>query len=373
MLSDDDYLSRVYFNPKHAAAYTGVDSLYRYVKEQGERSISRSKIKQWLEKQPIYTSNRRAVRKFQRRPVLAPYLDYMYDTDNAYMDYYGKYNKGYKYFLLMIDVLSKVVWTRPLKKLDGKHVTEAVKSIFEESKRLPEHVRTDKGRDYRNKIFDDYLQSKGINHILTHNETQSSLAERGISNIKARLLKYMVQHKTKKWIDALQDVTNGYNASYHRSIGMRPKDVTKADESILWRKLYYPKEKKKKTAPKSHHRPKPYRFNVGDTVSIATLRPNFIRGYDKKWSDEFFTVADRFLRQGTPVYTIKDQNQKPIEGTFYQLELQKVNPQTDQLYQIEKIQRYRTRKGKREALIRWVGWNKDFDSWIPVADIVDYK
>ena len=370
--SNDKYLHRLYTDPKSPAAFSSVDRLYRYAKEKGDRTISRKQVKRWLEKQPIYTSNRKVVRKFARRPIVTPYLQYMYEADNSYMDYYGKYNRGYKYFLLMIDAFSKYAYTRALKKLDGKHVTAAVKSIFNASKKIPEHLRTDKGRDFRNATLDKYLRKKGVNHILTHNETQASIAERAISSIKSRLLKYMIQHKTKKWIDVLQDVTSGYNAAYHRSIRMRPKDVKKADERAVWKSLYYPKARKRGSS-QTKHRSNPYRFKAGDIVSIASSRQGFARGYDKKWTDEYFTVADRKLRQGVPVYTIEDQKKKAILGTFYNDELQKVNPQPDQTYQIERILKRRTRNRKKEALVRWVGWNKDFDSWIPVKDIQAYK
>jgi hypothetical protein len=42
---------------------------------------------------------------------------------------------------------------------------------------------------------------------------------------------------------------------------------------------------------------------------------------------------------------------------------------TSEIYQIKKILKSRTRKGKRQLLVRWLGYNSDFDSWVSVEDI----
>jgi hypothetical protein len=39
------------------------------------------------------------------------------------------------------------------------------------------------------------------------------------------------------------------------------------------------------------------------------------------------------------------------------------------MYQIEKIFQTRTRRGKKQLLVWWLGYNFDFDSWIGVEDI----
>ena len=42
----DKYLHSIYFNPEHPASFSGVDKLYKFVKEQG-RKMSRGVIKRW--------------------------------------------------------------------------------------------------------------------------------------------------------------------------------------------------------------------------------------------------------------------------------------------------------------------------------------
>lgn len=57
-------------------------------------------------------------------------------------------------------------------------------------------------------------------------------------------------------------------------------------------------------------------FKRGDLLRISKLRGVFDKKYKQSFTDETFTVA-RALQHSPPVY-------KPIEGSFYEAELQKV-------------------------------------------------
>jgi hypothetical protein len=47
-----------------------------------------------------------------------------------------------------------------------------------------------------------------------------------------------------------------------------------------------------------------FRIQIGDHVRITHLWNVFTREYDEKWTDEIFTVAQRFWRQGQAIYRI---------------------------------------------------------------------
>ena len=55
-------------------------------------------------------------------------------------------------------------------------------------------------------------------------------------------------------------------------------------------------------------------------------------------------------------------NGEDIEGTFYEQELQKSK---QEIFRIEKIIRSRMKNGKKEILVKWEGYDKSFNSWIP--------
>ena len=79
------------------------------------------------------------------------------------------------------------------------------------------------------------------------------------------------------------------------------------------------------------------------------------------------------MRQEQPIYTVVDWYDNPVEGTFYQKELQKVESTDDNLFKIETILKYKGRGKDKQALVKWKGWPKKFDSWIPTSNVVTFK
>jgi len=47
----------------------------------------------------------------------------------------SKFNKGFKYLLMVVDVFSKYGWIMPLKDKKGETVTKAFKTIFKEGRK----------------------------------------------------------------------------------------------------------------------------------------------------------------------------------------------------------------------------------------------
>ena len=63
---------------------------------------------------------------------------------------------------------------------------------------------------------------------------------------------------------------------------------------------------------------------------------------------------------------IKKRWEGDFKGTFYEQELQ-LSRTTE--YNIEKILRYKTVKGKRFARVQWRGYDSSYNSWEPVEAI----
>ena len=116
----------------------------------------------------------------------------------------------------------------------------------------------------------------------------------------------------------------------------------------------------------------PYVFKVGDKVCISNIRTAFQREYDTKWSTENFKVKERFIRLAQPVYKIVDWDNQLVEGTFYQKELQKVETRDEILFKIDHVIKFRGCGKNKEALFKWKGWPKKFNSWIPTSNVVTY-
>ena len=67
---------------------------------------------------------------------------------------------------------------------------------------------------------------------------KASIAERAIQTLKKRLQIFMKTKKTNKWLDALPKITEGYNKTPHRSIGMSPSQVSSKNRALVFSRLY---------------------------------------------------------------------------------------------------------------------------------------
>ena len=70
-----EYLSNIYYDLSHPAAYAGPNKLYQIVKKEGQFTIGLHRIKQWLQDQDAYSLQRPLRYKFTRNRVVADGLD----------------------------------------------------------------------------------------------------------------------------------------------------------------------------------------------------------------------------------------------------------------------------------------------------------
>ena len=84
-----------------------------------------------------------------------------------------------------------------------------------------------------------------------------------------------------------------------------------------------------------------------------------------KW--EIFVI--RRVDRSLPIsYWLKDLNNKDIKGVVYHKELKRV--ELPKKYFVEKVLQSRKNKrtGKREYLVKWLGWPQEFNSWVDKID-----
>ena len=107
---------------------------------------------------------------FSKRSVISNGIEKNWAADWEEMQQFSKWNKGIKYLLMVIDVLSKDGWIKPLKDKKTETVSKAFDEIFKSSKRLPKMLWTDKGSEIISKHFRDFLKREGIKLYHTENE-----------------------------------------------------------------------------------------------------------------------------------------------------------------------------------------------------------
>ena len=91
---------------------------------------TKKETKEWLQTQDAYTLHKPTRRRFPRRQVVAYGIDHQWQADLVDLGKLASYNKGFKYLLTCIGVLSKYAWVVPLKDKTGKSLKEAFQVIF---------------------------------------------------------------------------------------------------------------------------------------------------------------------------------------------------------------------------------------------------
>jgi hypothetical protein len=277
-------------------------------------------------------------------------------------------NSGYNFILLVIDSFSRYTWTRPLKRKTASEVTQAFKSIIEESKREPIQVITDRGKEFFNFQLASYFKSKNINHYAPSNDDfKASLAERSIKSYKHILFKVLTSKLSHRWLEILPEITKSINARHHRTIGMAPKDVNDGNIVQVWRHIQKVHSREKNSSKRERDAIEP-----GDFVRIAKNKGHVMeKGFLPGWSDEIFKVTRKVERK-PKIYNIEDEHGEAIEGAFYKPELQKVSKNSDTLHRINKVLGRRRRRGINQVLVEWVTHNKKKNSsWINESELIE--
>ena len=258
----------------------------------------------------------------------------------------SRYNKGFKYLLCAIDLFSKYAWVIPIKDKKGTSIVNAYKKIVSKGQRKPNKIWVDQGSEFYNQSFKDFLKISNIEMYSTYNERKSVVAERITRTLKHQIFKHMTTISKNVYIDVLNDIVNRYNNTVHRTIKMKPIDVT-GDSYVEYNENF------NKKCPK---------FKVNDHARIPKYKNIFAKGYVPNWSEEVFIVNK--IKNTVPwTYTISDLNGEQIFGSFYEKELQKTNQKE---FRIEKVL-----KRKRDQLyVKWKWYANSFNSWINKKDIV---
>lgn len=155
------------------------------------------------------------------------------------------------------------------------------------------------------------------------------------------------------WIDILQDVIDDYNSTYHRTIKMKPVDVTRENENLVYNRSY-------------RHiliNNRPIKFKLGEYVRISKYKRLFEKDHTSSYSAEVFQVYK--IKKTVPTtYILKDLAGNEIKGGFYEQELQSTKHKD--VYLVEKILKQSANKAK--SLVKFFGFPKP--EWINTKDII---
>ena len=92
--------------------------------------IPTAQAKEQLQQVPSYTLQKPRRRCFPTLPTLVFSINEQFVMDLVDLQTLAKYNRGYKYLLTVIDVLSKYAWAEPLKSKSTTAMVEVLQRLW---------------------------------------------------------------------------------------------------------------------------------------------------------------------------------------------------------------------------------------------------
>lgn len=347
-------LKQLYYTPKEIGSLGGVQRFQGSLFSKGKKYKKRT-IYKWLQSQDAYTLHKPVRRTFKRRRTVVSGLNDQFQADLIDMKSIKSDNDGHSFILTVIDVFSKYGWAKPLRSKSGAMVAKALQKIFQERKCRV--LQTDKGTEFYNQHVKQLLTQYDVTHFSTENDDiKCACVERFNQTLQTKLYRWFTKTNSHQWVNILDDLIYSYNNSFHRSISMKPINVTSENEEDVWLKLYSDIQSPPILA----------KFKVGDSVRISKYKHVFSKGYDANWSTEVFTIEK--VNETNPItYKLCDSLHEKIYGSYYEKELQKVT--LPKQFLVENVIANRQKGKKTEYYVKFKGYPSKFNAWVDKSSV----
>ena len=178
-------------------------------------------------------------KNYSTKKIVYNHIDDIWSIDLAvFSDYKTSNNKVFRYIFLIIDNFSKYLWAIPPKNKYSQTLTQEFSNILSTSKRSPLKIESDRGSEFYNSIFQNFLRSKNIQHFSQFTYKSPSIAERVIRTMRHLLKKPVFLAGNADWLSELPSVIKQYNDTNHHSTKMTPIQATKfTNEKLVYSNL----------------------------------------------------------------------------------------------------------------------------------------
>ena len=251
------------------------------------------------------------IKKFQRVQIQTHYKDECWSIDLIDKTILANYNKNYKFIFTIIDNHTKYAWAIPLKDKSGKSTTNALKNLIEKENRKPDKIWSDRGKEFYNKTFLNFLKENQIQIYSTNSDLKAVFVERFNRTLLDLIKEPMYIEGKACWLNHLENALDKYNNRVHGTTKMTPIEMSTKTNT---------KPPKSNNNNNNNTQNKPPRFQVGDFVRVPDKRNLYSKGYTTNWNRELFKIHS--INNTNPVtYTLQDQNKEIIQGKYYEQEL----------------------------------------------------
>ena len=353
------YLKAIYYNPSHPASFSSVNTLYKFVKKDDKHLITKKDVVKYLQMQEVHTRHVQRKRASKHYPMTVPYPGYLIDVDSFHFNFEGEKEKR---IIAAVDVFSRRASARAVTDLKASTVSKALMEIIDDLK--PERIRTDFGGEYQNRTVTSALKARNVSYMIANLPYKASVVERFGRTLKTSLYKAMEARGTTRWSSLLQPTIKAYNNRVHSSLNMTPLEAEKRENTAkLWFKF---RSKHFKELPP----PSDYKYEVGDCVRTAHQREPLHKEYYETFSTRLYYISARYTKSNIHRYTVKDEHNTPIRGSFVESQFQLVLIDANSVYRIEKILHYKRFHRRLYCYVKWEGYTNKFNSYVASADLI---
>ena len=176
--------------------------------------------------------HKQITRKFKKWKVISSFRDDILGVDLTDIQSLSMYNKAInttkeskEYLICAFDVFIKYAWVVSLKDKRGISIIDLFQKIISKW-RKPNKIWVDQGSEFYNNLFKRFLKINNIEMYSTCNEGKSAVVERFIRMLKNKIFMHMKAVSKNGYFDVLDNIVNKYNNTVHRTIKMKPIDVT---------------------------------------------------------------------------------------------------------------------------------------------------
>ena len=326
-----EVLRQLYYDADKPFAFSSPAKLYRAAKKRDPK-ITLSQVKEWLATQTVPSKFQPPSHHKWRTTFRINKSCDTLGSDLADMRRLKRYNSGYGWFCVMVDLFTRqIVGAVPQKTKRAADTAEAIDAALRTWTEKRPHCRfrvffTDAGNEYKGRCNQVYSHWRLKHETTTDNEIKVSLAEKTISHIKTRLWKEMNYRKSWKWIDLIEGCVSALNNSVNRNLDMTPNEAASPwHQDDVWRRSH--QRQFDKNIIRLAKRGYEFKFSVGDVVRIQLNQSSFDKRYENNFSTELFVVYKRALRSYVPVYWLKDYlSGEKVTGSFTEEELRLFKP-----------------------------------------------
>ena len=208
------------------------------------------------------------------------------------IDYKISNNEGYRYIFIVIDNFSKYLWAIALKNKYSQTITNEFSNILIKSKRKPLKIESDRGTEFYNNVFQNFLKTKNIQHYSRFTDKGPSIAERVIRTVRSLIKKPVFLAGNADWISELPSVIKKYNNTIHSSTKMTPTQASKkSNQKLVYNNL---RDDRVKRQPK---------YKLGQLVRTADIKKVFSKGDSTNYSYKLYTITE-ITHDSIPSYRI---------------------------------------------------------------------